>query len=62
MSHRNPVHSRSADHGMCGMGAAWLGAGGLIGLIVVDSNRPAVGASAGAGIASALPMQFAAAH
>lgn len=61
MSHRNPVHSRSADHGMCGMGAAWLGAGGLIGLIgliVVDSNRPALGA----GIASALPMQFAAAH
>ena len=58
MSPFNPVHSHRADHGMCGMGAAWLGAGGLIGLIVVDSNRPALGA----GIASALPMQFAAAH
>ena len=61
MSPFNPVHSHRADHGMCGMGAAWLGAGGLtglIGLIVVDSNRPAIGA----GIASALPMQFAAAH
>ncbi len=61
MSHLNPVHTRSADHGMCGMGAAWLGVGGLIGLIgliVLDSNRPAIGA----GIASALPKQFAAAH
>ena len=60
MSHFNPVHTRSADHGMCGLGSAWLGVHGPLGLIVVDSNQPAIGA--GAGTASALPKQFAAAH
>ena len=58
MSHLNPVHTRSAHHGMCCVDAAWLGVGGPLGLIVVDSNRPAIGA----GTASALPKQFAAAH
>lgn len=58
MSHFNPVHPRSADHGMCCVGAACLGGGGPLGLIVVEPNRPAIGA----GIASALPKQFAAAH
>lgn len=63
MSHFNPVHPRSAVHGMCGVGTgmdmdmAGLGVGGPLGLIVVDSNRPAIGA----GIARALPTQFAAA-
>ena len=40
-----------------GMDMAGLGVGGPLGLIVVDSNRPAIGA----GIARALPTQFAAA-
>ena len=58
MSHLNSVHHRSADHGTRCAGAAWLDVGGPLGLIVVDSNRPAFGAA----IASALPKQFAAAH
>ena len=60
MSHFNPVLPRSADHGLCGVGVgvARLGVGGPLGLVVMDANRPAFGA----GIASALPKQFAAAH
>ena len=58
MSHLNTVHHSSADHGTGCAGAAWLSFGGLCGLIVVDSNRPAIGA----GTASALLKQFVAAH
>lgn len=58
MSHLNSVHHSSADHGTGCAGAAWLDVGGLCGLIVVDSNRPAFGA----GTARGLLKQFAAAH
>lgn len=58
MSPLNSVHHCSADHGTRCAGAAWLDLGGPLGLIVVDSNRPAIGA----GSARGLLRQFAAAH
>ncbi len=54
MSHRAPHHHSTAARGEW----AWLDAGTALGLVVVDSNRPAIGA----GSARGLLKQFAAAH
>ncbi|HWH83343.1 MAG TPA: hypothetical protein VNU71_14025 [Burkholderiaceae bacterium] len=48
----------SAARGRCAVGMAWLDAGLMPGLVVVDSNRPAIGA----GSARGLLKQFGAAH
>ena len=55
--HLHP-HDSSAARGASCMGAGWVDSGEAIGLVVVDSNRPAIGA----GTARGLLEQFVAAH
>ena len=49
----------SAAYGRCAVGTAWLDSGIAPGLVVVDSNRPAIGAGTARGL---LMKQFVAAH
>ena len=56
MSHSLHPHDSTATR--VAAGAAWIDSGAGLGLIVVDSNRPAIAA----GSARALRMQFVAAH
>ncbi|MDE2093856.1 MAG: hypothetical protein KGI87_08405 [Burkholderiales bacterium] len=58
MSHLTRHHRRAAECGAVCVGAAWLDSGVPTGLIVVDSNRPAVGS----GCARGLLKQFVTAH
>lgn len=59
-------HSHIAARDVGGMGMASLDSGYALGLVVVDSNRPAKGATArpaaNAGIAGALRKQAVATH
>jgi hypothetical protein len=59
MSH-HAVHDSTAACGRALVGAVWLDSGVVLGLVVVDSNRP-IGV-AGSGSARALRKQFVAAH
>jgi hypothetical protein len=59
MSH-HAIHDSTATCGRALVGAVWLDSGVVLGLVVVDSNRPS--GVAGSGSARALHMQFVAAH
>jgi hypothetical protein len=59
MSH-HAIHDSTATCGRALVGAVWLDSGVVLGLVVVDSNRPCD--VAGSGSARALHMQFVAAH
>jgi hypothetical protein len=58
MSHHPHHHDRSASRSGSCLGAVWTCSGAGTGLIVADSNRPAIPA----GCAGGLPMQFVTAH
>jgi hypothetical protein len=64
MSH-HAIHDSTATCGRALVGAVWLDSGVVLGLVVVDSNRPTSNRPsgvAGSGSARALRMQFVAAR
>ena len=50
MSHHSFHHDSTAARGQACAGAAWVDSGTGLGLVVMDSNRPAIGAGSARGL------------